>query len=217
MCNAIWAFAFVGLFYKNLKGFYLVKTSTEEVPMNACVGIAFVTDDYSFHSAFKLAAECCESAKKSAKEEKNLRNGFAGNWMDYHIAEGSSLQELDMMRERFYVTGEQLSLVCRPYCLDVEATGQWNDYRLLMRRVSSLRKLSLTTDRKSMLIQSYMSGAREFWHRIALLGRTDHDMVEMLGEPLCKDNEGIEHAAWYDAMEVADLVLENRRECRCWV
>lgn len=222
VCNARWAFPFVDLLYKNLEncnidlygGSEQQKSGNSDhtairqsIPLYVCTGIAIVGDEYDFHTAFNLAEECCANAKKSAKTEKNLRNGFAGNWIDYHVAEGSKQQELELLRERFYVTKEQVSLLCRPYCLDSEAQGQKNDYNELMRLIKLVKQLELTDSQNAVLRQSFMMGIKEFYHWISRISKSGLDLVAILGDPICWDSEHNKHATWYDAVELSDFII----------
>lgn len=221
VCNIRWAFPFVELFYKNLKNCHirLFDASKElaagrsgnpaippSIPLYVCAGIAIVAEDHDFHSAFDLAEECCASAKKSAKKEKNLRNGFAGNWIDYHVAEGTKQQELELLRERFYVTKEQVSLLLRPYCLDSEASGQIDDYNMLKRKIEQVKGLHLTDLQKAVLRQSYQIGTKAFNHWISRTRMGGTDLVALLGEPIYRDGENNKHATWFDAVELAEVM-----------
>lgn len=221
VCNAKWAFPFVDLFYKNLENHYICLSKSSEppttepsanpaipqsIPLYVCTGIAIVADGQDFHSAFDLAKECCASAKKSAKQEKNLRGGFAGNWIDYHIAEWNKQQELELLRERFFVTKEQISLLCRPYCLDRDAIGNKEDYRELMRMVKLLKQLHLTDAQKAVLRQSYMMESKEFNHWISRIKTGGLYIVALLGDPIYRDSENNKYATWYDAVELADFI-----------
>ncbi len=212
MCNARWVFLFLQFFYRNLEHSVIWKTETQELPLYVCTGIAIVTEEHDFHAAFRLAEECCASAKRAAKKEENLRNGLAGNWIDYQIMEQPNTQELDMLRERFYVTNEHISMLSRPYCMDREAEGEPWDYRKLMQRIGSLKTLSLSDVQRMILRQSYMIGTEEFRQWIVRFRRKNLDLVRLLGIPLYRDSDGVRHATWYDAVVLADFVMQNPEE-----
>lgn len=207
VCNARWAFPFVELFYKNLENRHISLPSIS-VPLYVCAGIAIVSDRHDFHSAFDLAEECCASAKKSAKKEKNLRNGFAGNWIDYNIAKETKQQELELLRERFYVTKERVSLLLRPYSLDSQAIGQIDHYSSLMRQIRLLKQLHLTDTQRAVLRQSYQIGTKEFNSWIARTKAAGLDLVATLGDPLYRDSENNKHATWFDAVELMDFITQ---------
>ena len=45
-----------------------------------------------------------KEAKKAAKENCNLRNGLAGNWIDFQLLGNPNSQNLDMLREQSETT-----------------------------------------------------------------------------------------------------------------
>ena len=205
MCNAIWAFPFFQFFYRNLKGAYICKTESMEVPLYLCGGIAFVTDEAAFHRAFKLAEECCSNAKTFAKTERNLRRGLAGNWIDFQVLDTPNTQDLEMLREFSYITKERVSLLLRPYCLDPEARDEEYSYCKLMNRALQFRSLSLDYDDEVVFRHSFLMGREEFNHFVSAMKQKGCDLVALLGEPACRDTDMHLHATWFDAAEVADF------------
>ncbi len=205
--NAIWAYPFLRFFYANLKGAWFWKTDSIEVPLYMCAGIAFVTEDIAYHPAFSLAVECCESAKKAAKEECSLIAGLAGHWLDYQVLDNPNSQNLGMLRERSYTTPEQISLLTRPYRLDF---GEQEEDELsvqhLLRRVNAIKELGLSREDEMALVQSYLAGTDEFAGYIARMRSRGIDLVDLLGPPLYEDSEGGRHAAWFDAVDLSDFI-----------
>ena len=139
ICDARLAVPFLNFLFENLQGMFLWKSDTLTVPLYMCAGIAYVQKEKGFHSAYQLASECCDSAKKAAKKEKNLRNGLAGNWIDFQICDTTNTQELDLQREKSYVTNEQIHMQMRPYCLDPEVKEEPVSYEHFLERVRSLK------------------------------------------------------------------------------
>lgn len=209
VCNAIWAFPFFHFFYKNLKGAYIWKTDTEDVPLYVCGGIAFVTENNTYHPAFSLAEECCSNAKKYAKKECNLRNGLAGNWIDFQILDNPNSQNLEMLREQSYVTPEQINLLARPYCLDPEFIGQETSYQKLMRRVRMIKTLDLDPNEKMLFRQSYLIGREDYKEFLGEMKSRGTDLTAILGSPLFTDSDKQQHAAWFDAAELSDFILTD--------
>ena len=207
VCNAIWAFPFFHFFYQNLKGAFVWKNDTMEVPLYVCGGIAFVTENHAYHPAFSLAEECCSNAKKYAKKECNLRNGLAGNWIDFQILDNPNSQNLEMLREQSYITPEQISLLARPYCLDPEFAGQETSYQRLMHRVRMIKALDLDPYEKMLLRRSYMIGREEFKAFMSRMRSRGVDLASILGSPLFTDSDKQQHAAWFDATELSDFIL----------
>ena len=209
VCNANWVFPFFCFFYANLKGAYVWKTDTEEVPLYICGGIAYVTEDNAYHPAFSLAEECCSNAKKAAKEIRNLRNGLAGNWIDFQLQNNPNSQNLEMLRERSYMTSEGISLLMRPYCLDPEADGQEISVRKLLDRVRTMKTLKLDPVHKMMLRQSYLLGKEDFKAFLARMNSRGTDLNALLGSPLYIDSEKQAHATWFDAAELLDFIPDD--------
>ena len=209
VCNAIWAFPFFHFFYKNLKGAYIWKTDTEDVPLYVCGGIAFVTENNTYHPAFSLAEECCSNAKKYAKKECNLRNGLAGNWIDFQILDNPNSQNLEMLREQSYVTPEQINLLARPYCLDPEFIEQETSYEKLMHRVRMIKTLDLDPNEKMLFRQSYLIGRENYKEFLGEMNSRGTDLTAILGSPLFTDSDKQQHAAWFDAAELSDFILTD--------
>lgn len=210
ICSAIWAFPFLQLFYRNLKGAVIWKSDTLETPFFACAGVAFVTKDNAFHPAFFLAEDCCSNAKKIAKKEQNLRNGLAGNWVDFQVLDNPNSQNLEVLRERFYMTSERISLLMRPYCLDPEAEDTESSFFKLMDRAGKIRTLQLNPFQEAAFRQSYLAGKSEFRQFLVYMKKKGIDLAGLLGEPLYADCDKQMHAVWFDAAELTDFIPSDR-------
>ena len=211
-CNANLAFPFVQFFFQNLKGTFIWKTEEMEVPLYCCAGIAFVQRDTDFHAAFELAEECCDSAKKAAKKKENLQNGLAGNWIDFQVLDNPYSQELDMLRQRFYTTGEQVSLLLRPYSLGQQDADKPYAYNALIKRIRALQQYPMTAAQRKVMRQSYMLGTERFGTWCLHLYREKPELTKMLGAPIWRDSEGGKHATWFDAEELLDFAMAWREE-----
>ncbi len=207
ICDAALALPFIEYLYSYLSGSVLWRSKELTVPLYACTGIAFVPPDMSFHSAFSLADECCKSAKTAAKLERNLRNGFAGNWIDFQICDNNITGTLDMIRERFYMTREQVDLLARPYCLDDAADGKPYSYKKLIDRARRLKRSQLDSNTKQLIRQSSAIGRMEFRRWIEDCRKRGLDLAEIIGEPFYTDEEKQLHSLWTDAAEIADFVF----------
>ena len=205
LCSAGLALPFLDIFYRNLNGSLLYDQGGVQIPLYVCTGVAFVTKEKSFASAFALAEQCCASAKKEAKKEVNLRDGLAGNWIDYQISDYSSTQELELLRKRAFVSRDGISLLLRPYCLDRDAAGETTAYRALQQRIEALQQMELSEEARNILRESYMLGRTEFEQWITVLARQGADLRKTLGDPLCRDRDGKLHAVWYDALMLMDF------------
>ena len=210
MCNADMAFPFLDLLFRKLRGTYIGESDGKRIPLCCCAGICFVTEKTSFHSAFMMAEECCGNAKKTAKLEQNLRDGLAGNWIDFQICERPYFQELDLLRERAFFTDSNVNLSLRPYCLDDEAKDSECAYGKFMDRVKNLHRLEKKFGRKNMnrLRESYLLGNLLFAEEVRLLKDRGTDLEEMLGTPFYRDENRNTYATWYDALQVLPFIPE---------
>lgn len=206
MCNANLAFPFLDFFYKNLEGATIWENNGERIPLYCCAGVSFVTKDSAFHAAYGLAEECCKSAKTAAKEERNLRNGLAGNWIDFQICDNPNVQALDLLRQRSYRTDEGIDMMLRPYSRDEEDRGKAFHYDRLRERVEKLKTLHLSKTQMAMLKQSYLSGRVTFGTWLKSMKSKGVDLVDMLGRPSFTDEKHQIHAVWFDAVELMDFV-----------
>ena len=206
VCNASLAFPFLDFFYKNLDGAVIYERDGMHIPLYICTGVSFVTRKSSFHAAFNLAEECCASAKAAAKEERNLRNGLAGNWRDFQICDSPNVQDLDMLRERSYHTPEGIDLMLRPYSRDPEDLGKPFSYDAFTNRIRCLKELHPSGKLMEELRQSYTMGRGEHTMWIENMRDKGIDLTKALGEPLFTDPDRKLHAVWFDAVEAFDLM-----------
>ena len=204
MCNAALAFPFVSLFFENLRSAYIADMNGRKIPLHCCAGICFTADDTGFHPAFRMAQECCDNAKAVAKREINLREGLAGNWIDFMISESGRFQNLAMLRERFFVTESNVNLMLRPYCLDEEVRDREYSWERFLGRVKALldlkRKYGL--DRLERLNKSYSQSEFLFREDLYMLKEQGLDLEAVLGAPYYRDEEGNSFTTWFDAVQV---------------
>ncbi len=212
-CCADMVFPFLESFYRHLDGELLWDEPGLRIPLYVCAGIAFVTEEMGFHRSFSLAQECCKSAKTAAKKPENLRNGLAGNWVDFQICDDPGMQALELLREQSCVTKEGIRLLMRPYRMDGRAESAAGEegrkreelsYASLLQRMRAYRTLSLDDNQKRLMRISYTCG-RAFFERW-VQSFPDNRLVQTLGNPLYTDAEGHRHAAWFDAAELSDFL-----------
>ena len=202
MCRADLAFPFVSFFYDNLRSAYLGEIDGRRVPLYCCTGICFAAEGTRFHAAFRMAQDCCDSAKASAKQERNLREGLACSWLDFMLCDSDRFQSLDLLRERSYVTEGNVKLILGPYCLDETAKEQPCAYGAFLRRMDALQRLEQRYGRRSLdrLRDAYLLGEFEFRDRLHRLKEQGTDLEALLGPPFYRDGDGGIRAAWYDAL-----------------
>ncbi|MCR5403072.1 MAG: hypothetical protein K6E91_04535 [Butyrivibrio sp.] len=207
MCRATLVFPFIDAFYRNLKSAVLWEEGDFKIPLYVCTGVAFVTPERSFHSAFKLAEDCCASAKSSAKKEENLRNGYAGNWIDFQICDNPHFLDLDMIREESFVNDQKESLLLRPYCFDQEEDGKDISYYRFIERAKNIKNMYLSKDERKSMGLSYMLGKQEIQKWIKTNGnRTGIDFEKQLGKPYIKTEDEGTRAVWFDPCQIADFL-----------
>lgn len=206
ICSADMVIPFLNALYENLKGAKLWESDDLNISLYVCAGVAFVTPKTDFHTAFRIAEECCKSAKTTAKKECNLRGGLAGNWIDYQICSTADMQELEMLREQSYMTKERINLMLRPYTLDPEDSDKTYSFEKLLQRSAAIKDSQLDEYQRKLLRQSYVMGRTEFGKWVRLLKRDGIDLNRLLGSPLYEDSDGNTHAVWFDAAELSDFV-----------
>lgn len=191
---------FLRFFYKNLKGEFLWNTPKLKIPLYICGGVAFVTKDFSFHRAFRLAEECTKSAKTYAKKPQNLINGYAGNWIDFQISSSPNAEELTALREKAYAT-EEMRMDLRPYCMYGDSPRSFD---ALLKRIKGLRQFSNKKIKMLRLVSGM--GKRELSKWIILQKQKGTDLSAILGEPFYTGE--MERATWFDAAELMDFAAE---------
>lgn len=212
ICNASLAFPFLNYFFDNLRSAYLSNVDGLRLPLYCCAGICFAPNGTPFHTAFMMAQECCENAKAVAKQEKNLRNGLAGNWVDFMICENNHFQNLALLRERSYITESNVNLMLRPYCLDEAAKDQEYAYGRFLNRVEALRRMERKYGRRLLtrLRENYLHSDYILQEGMRLLNENGTDLEEALGAPFYRDEGGNTYATWYDALKVLPFIHAAR-------
>ncbi len=206
ICSADMVIPFLNALYENLKGAKLWESDDLNIPLYVCAGAAFVTPKVDFHTAFRIAEECCKSAKTTAKKECNLRGGLAGNWIDYQICNNSDMQELEMLREQSYITKERINLMLRPYTLDPEDSDKTYSFEKLIQRAAAIKDSRLDEYQRKILRQSYVIGRTDFGNWVRMLKYEGIDLNRLLGSPIYEDSDRNTHAVWFDAAELSDFV-----------
>ena len=209
ICDAALAIPFLNSLYRNLQGAYLWQSEEFTAPLYVCTGIAFVTKATGFHDAFAMAEACCARAKTAAKRAPNLRNGFAGNWIDFQVCPEPRTQPLDLLRERTFVSRSGRRLLLRPYCADPEAADQPYAFQKLLERAERIRRMQLTDRQADILCQSYLVGGPEFGRWVEAMKSQGKDLVRQLGAPAYKDEAGMLSYAWMDALELSGFLPEE--------
>lgn len=127
VCNGQIALATIEYFCRKVAGLTITgdtdAKSIEKYGFSVCAGAAFINSHFPFHVGYEVAEECCESAKKRAKEERYMDHGRIGNFVDFHICKNVHAQNLKLMRQREYHLEGRYSLLTRPYYISTEQEG----------------------------------------------------------------------------------------------
>ena len=87
----------------------------EKYPFSACAGIAIIHSHFPFYKGYKIAEECCQTAKTRAKSEEGKVDEKIGNYVDFQYCYSGNIVELETLRETNYTNIEGKNLIKRPY------------------------------------------------------------------------------------------------------
>lgn len=202
VCNARIALSLVSTFLKETVHHQLVsdKNNPKKYAFSACAGIAFFNSHYPFSDAYKVAEECCSSAKKRAKEDKYRTSEMIGCYFDYEICTHISSIQLDSYREKQYieVSGNKL-IIQRPYYVPVDyfdnlnQKNKENSYQNLEDNIKFFSGISRS--RAKTLRNKYTRGYDQVNEYIDFLKSRNVDLTDR------------DVSECYDALELLDLVL----------
>jgi len=89
--------------------------------ISACAGIVFVNMKFPFYTAYELAEQCCESAKKKAKLPEMIKtNGGIGSYIDFEIIKSGSFSSIEDIRESNIRYCNEIKPYKRPYGVNVK-------------------------------------------------------------------------------------------------
>lgn len=127
VCNGAIALASIEYFCKKITKLTMTgeadDDSVKEYGFSVCAGAAFIHSHFPFSIGYEVAEECCDSAKKRAKDERYMDNGRIGCFVDFHICKNVHAQNLKLMRLREYQIGDNYTLLTRPYYISTDAEG----------------------------------------------------------------------------------------------
>ncbi len=204
ICHADYAMDLVEIFVKEISRSPLWNDEkTGEIYLTVCAGIGYTTGIKDFGLGLRLAEQCCEIAKKEAKENENLINGRPGNWVDFQINNDKYINDVDSERESSYKISSSINLCLRPYCFD-EARKDYPNYYGKLKKYMRIFSKNIKSDsirkefRDAYLLNPEMINLLLLKYR-ELFGRN----LDVLGKPYLsvQNREGL-YAAWYDALEL---------------
>ena len=190
------------------------KKNLMENGFSICAGIAYARSHFPFSIAYEVAESCCESAKKSAKE--NTDSGRVGNWVDFAFCKNVQTQNLEKTRQQEYVTYSQEHLLLRPYFIPVGAEqgdGVFEDLKESQRSLSSFNKKVAYFQNEKNIPRSQSKDIRNTYS----LGEDQMNMLASFlksrgrefpdGDDMYCVKGGKKYARYYDALEMMDMCI----------
>lgn len=216
VCNGQIALATIEYFCRKVSGLTMTGDTDEEsiqkYGFSVCAGAAFINSHFPFHVGYEVAEECCESAKKRAKEERYMDHGRIGSFVDFHICKNVHAQNLKLMRQREYRLEGRYSLLTRPYYISTEqegGLGKLNEEAFAFDRFKEA--VRYFRNEKNMprsfakdLRNTYAQGADQMKLLINFLESRKWKLPD--GEHSAFREDGT--AKWYDALEMLDYCMD---------
>ena len=204
--NASVIFTFLEKYMSHMKDVVIWQSDENKVSISACAGVAFVEKSTPFIDAFSIAEDCCDNAKKYAKEEEHYVNGCVGNWVDFTVAHSDSPMIDD--RENRFVTQDGVHLFLRPYCFDAPLAGTPHSYYDFKKRALCLRKTDLPVSVVSGLadisdigiMNTGSPGSKAYYLFSDIFEDITDSLEKQIVKPLVR-SEGKMYATLYDALE----------------
>lgn len=201
LCNARVAISLCEIFFKRL---------TEEQNFSACAGIVFIDSHFPFYAAYKVAEQCCDSAKERAKGNAKDNTGESvGNYLDFQICQNISVSnDLESNRKKNYCLSDGTRLLARPYCTD--STMMESDFHHLEFFKTAYRHFSdsdFPDHVAKELRNAYSSGRMQ--------AGTVLNKMRSRGFKLPKGSKELyenKEALYFDALEMLDLYLDIEEE-----
>ncbi|MCR5608351.1 MAG: hypothetical protein K6G26_04745 [Lachnospiraceae bacterium] len=227
VCNGKVALSIVEYFLKCISKevMYGDKNKAEDMEkygLSACAGIAYINSHFAFREGYKMAEECCESAKKRAKldecvgwtGENNTGMKIIGNYIDFHICKHIDIADIEAQRD-----GERIPdgtvLYKRPYFVPYGSeSGKFTeidsknscfsieDYKKRLAYFCDNEKIPRSFSKQ--LRSAYVLGKHSVDEYLTFLKSRSKDLKEILSE----DSYDNQVAAWYDALDLMDLYID---------
>lgn len=184
----------------------------KEYAFSACAGIAFINSHFPFSDGYKVAEECCASAKKKAKSTEHRAGGEVegniGNFLDYQICTHIKAADLELYREENYVVeGLTDPIINRPYYVPCEVLDSYADLNRrnnafdISKMLNAIGKFqNIPRGQAKTLRNSYALGNAEVGKYITFLKSRKVSLPEDV------------RTCWYDALELMDLYPKTKAE-----
>lgn len=169
----------------------------EELGYTACAGIYITHSKFPFSKAYELSEELCDSAKVPSRKE-------AGNYVDFQFRMGASLNSLEMIREKQFISFEGKTLIGRPYHIGAplkdENVKELDD---LMTMLNDLKKRNVPRTKLKNLRDMFFEGEALVDYELNKINSrlTDEDKVI-----------NPDHQILFDAIDILDLGWEEQND-----
>lgn len=181
----------------------------EKFGFSVCAGISYIKSHFPFSIGYEVAENCCEQAKKRAKEV--AKEGKVGNFFDFQFCKNVQTKDLEDMRECEYMTPSGEMLLIRPYGFE---SGEFYDFEHLKSQIKWLDGNNLPRSFAKTLRNTYPLGKTEIIRFISFLNSRKWKLPEIEnGEKIELENiyvnEGsMSYARFYDALELMDDYID---------
>lgn len=150
VCNERISLDITKVFIEEIRKGYMYE---EKYPFSACAGIAIIHSHFPFYKGYKIAEECCKSAKTRAKSEDGRIDGKIGNFVDFQYCYSGNIGSLESVRKEDYTNIKGKSLIKRPYGIFLEEEPvreeqKAYDIQNFERNLAIIQKLPRSTAKK---------------------------------------------------------------------
>ena len=156
----------------DLAAFYLkefskgkIRVLGEDIPVDACAGVAIVPTKFPFARAYHFAEELCGLAKSHRRQQDSP----TGSWLDFQIIPEGATRSISALRAAQYRSLEGQTLHQRPY----KAPEQWDVFVSILKEFRSqkwprsrVKGLLQALTQGPVATQRFIEGAR--WRDINL-------------------------------------------------
>lgn len=120
----------------DLAAFYLkefskgtIRVLGNDIPIDACAGVAIVPTKFPFARAYHFAEELCGEAKSHRRNEKD----GTGSWLDFQIIQEGATRSISALRAAQYRSFEDQTLHQRPY----QVPEKWDVFVSILKEFKS--------------------------------------------------------------------------------
>ncbi len=224
VCNAKIAIATVEYFVKHIMEYGMLGMNGEKKNrFSVCAGIAYINSHFPFNIGYAVAEECCNVAKKRAKEKGNLVDGEIGNWLDFQVCKNIHTLNLELTRNREYITRTGEKLYKRPYYIKTtDAFKRQDDNRDRREDIESFKEEMRIVNGdgkkgsadKKVIGRSFAKRLRNTYPigeaRVDELASFLRSRVSSFPDDLYyTDRDGNRTAIYYDALEMMDYYVDT--------